>query len=150
MMAALVSSILATVPAVAGGSSQRVTIDSLTMRGVDYTLVVSPIPSQGVVDDPYMTSCKRFEVLGTYQWLKGAYFGQEAGLSRKGHLEALEYLQQAFEAKRPVDFGWVGTGFVRVDAAKPCVVKSRALWKVSDERGTQVLSFYVSTNARSD
>ena len=147
-MAALISLTLASVPAGAGGSSQQVYIDGLTIRGVDYTLVVSPISSQGY--DPYMTSCKRFEVRGTYQWLKGAIFGQDASLSRKGHLEALEYLRQAFEAKRPFEFGWIGTGFVRVDPANPCVVKSRALWKVIDERGTSVVSFYVSTSARSD
>jgi hypothetical protein len=149
IIAVAMSSVLASMPVAAGGSSQRVSIDSFKMQGVDYTLVVSPIPSHGVVDDPYMASCKRFEVRGTYQWLKGAIFGQDAPLSRKAHLEALEYLRQAFETKQPVDFGWVGTGFVRVDPANPCVVKSRALWKVDDERGTQVLSFYVSTNARS-
>jgi hypothetical protein len=136
--------------AAAGGSSQGVFITSLTIQGVNYTLVVTPIHSQGVIDDPYMAFCKRFEVRGTYQWLKGAVFGQEAVLSRKGHLEALQYLQRAFEAKQTVNFGWVGTGFVRVDPANPCVVKSRALLKIADDRGTQVLSFYVSTNARSD
>jgi hypothetical protein len=147
-IAALVSWILASLPVIAGGSSQQVSIDSLTIQGVDYTLVVSPVSSQGY--DPYIASCKRFEVRGTYQWLKGAIFGQDAPLSRKGHLEALEYLRQAFEAKRPVEFGWIGTGFVRIDPANPCVVKSRALWKVVDDRGTAVLSFYVSTSARSD
>jgi hypothetical protein len=141
---------LKSVPAVAGGSSERVVIDRLTTDGVDYMLVVTPAPSQSSVSDLFLGSCARFEVHGTYRWLKGAIWGQEQPQSRKGHLEALEYLRQSLLAKRWVDFGWVGTGFVPVDPKDPCVVKSRALWLFSDERGTHILSFYTFTNARSD
>lgn len=135
---------LASMPLAAGGSSERVYVTSLTMKGTDYILIVTPNPSQGTIPDPYMKSCEQFEVRGTYRWLKGALFGQDAPLSRKGHLEALEYLRKAFDSRQPVNFGWVGTGFVAVEPANPCVVKSRALLMVTDGRGTQVLSFYVS------
>jgi hypothetical protein len=39
----------------------------------------------------------------------------------------LAYLQDAFEKHRVVNFGGMGSGFEPIDAAQPCVVKSRAL-----------------------
>jgi hypothetical protein len=146
----LVSFACIPLPAVAGGSWDRVSIERLSTDGVNYTLVVTPSPPQGAVVDPLLGQCKRLEVRGTYRWLKGAIFRQERALSREGHLEALEYLRQSFLAKRSIDFGEIGTGFVPVDSKNPCIVRSRALWLATDERGTHVLSFYVSTNARSD
>src|SRR5882724_10724566 len=144
----LVSLVLISTRAVAGGDEQRVSIDQLTTDGVDYTLVVTPISSENSVADPVIGRCRRFEVRGTYRWLKGAILGQDPPLSRRGHLEALEYLRQSFLAKRAVDLGWIGTGFVPVDPKDACIVKSRALWLLTDERGKHVISFYVSTNAR--
>jgi hypothetical protein len=135
-------------PLSAGGSSERVVIDRLVINGVDYTLVVTP--SDNAIRDPYFGHCKRFEVHGTYRWLRGTLFRQEPGLSRTRHLEALHYLQQAYEAQRPLELGWVGTGFMLFDPANPCMVKSRALALFKDDRGTYVLSYHDSTSARSD
>ena len=84
---------------------------------------------------------ERFEVRGTYGLLHGARRNDE-WLSRKVHREALEFLQQAFLSGQTFDLGWVGTGFVPVEAGKPCVVKSRALRLVKDDRGTHVLSYH--------
>ena len=146
----LASMAFVSMPAVAGGSWERVSIAQLTTDGVDYTLVVTAVPAKTSVLDSFMATCRRFEVRGTYRWLKGAILGQEPLLSRKGHLEALEYLRQSFLAKRSVDFGWIGTGFIPIDSKDPCIVKSRALWLFTDERGVHVFSFYIATNARSD
>jgi len=135
-------------PLAAGGSSEHVVVDRLAINGVDYTLVVTP--SDNATRGPYFGRCRRFEVRGTYRWLRGTLFRQEPGLSRIHHLEALHYLQQAYEAKRPVELGWVGTGFVLFDPATPCIVKSRALRLFKDDPGTSVLSYHDSTSARRD
>src|SRR5207253_5492271 len=66
-------------PAAAGGSWGRVVIDKIVMNGVDYTLVVTP--SESANTDPYFGRCRRFEVRGTYRWLKGTWFHQAAGLT---------------------------------------------------------------------
>ncbi len=89
-----------------------------------------------------MGSCERFEVRGTYRSLRGWAKGQQAGLSRQGHREALQFLQQAFIAGKVIDLGWVGTGFVPVDAGKPCIVKSLALQLLKDDLGDHVLSYH--------
>lgn len=91
-------SILASGASEAGGSSESVSIERFETRGVEYTLLVTPAKS--TIPDPYMGKCERFGVHGTYRWLRGSLLRQEPGLSRKGHLEALEYLRRAFETKR--------------------------------------------------
>ena len=97
-------------PAKAGGSWERVLIEEISINGVDYTLVV--IPSDSANADPYLGRCRRFEIRGTYRWLRGTLFQQEPGLSRAEHLRALEFLRHAHETKRQVDLGWIGVGFV--------------------------------------
>ena len=140
--------ILTVLPAVAGGSWERVPIDEIAINGVDYTLVVTPTNSANT--DPYFGRCKRFEVRGTYRWLQGTLFRQEPGLSRADHLRALEFLRRAHETKQYVDLGWMGVGFVQVEPAMPCIVRSRALQLFKDGQGSHVLSYYTSTSARSD
>lgn len=140
--------ILTVLPAVAGGSWERVLIDEIAINGVDYTLVVAP--SEKATRDPYFGRCRRFEVRGTYRWLQGTLFHQESGLSRADHIRALEFLRRAHETKQQVDLGWIGVGFVPVEAANPCIVRSRALQLFRDEQGSHVLSYYISTSARSD
>lgn len=116
-----------------------VTITRFDHSGMDYTLVVSPTKTDP--PDPYMGACDRFEVRGTYGLLHGARRNEE-WLSRKAHREALEFLQQAFLAGQTFYLGWVGTGFVPVEADKPCVVKSRALRVLKDDGGTHVISYH--------
>lgn len=118
---------IAPLPLVAGGSSERVVINQLTANGVDYKLVVTP--ANDAMDDPYLRHCKRFEVRGTHRWLRGAL---------------------PLEENRPVEFGWIGTGFVPVDPTHPCIVSSRALRLLEDRGQTYVLSYHTSTSSRSD
>lgn len=124
----------------AGGSATPVTIESLKITGTTYTLVVVPAPEKR---DDYMGSCTRFTVHGLYWYLDGAFLKQPKELSREGHLAALAYLQEAFEKRRVVNFGWMGSGFKPVDASKPCVVRSRALLlEDATTVGRAVLSFH--------
>jgi len=120
-------------------SGVPVSITRFDHSGNDYTLVVHPTATDP--PDPYMGTCERFEVRGTYGLLRGAG-KNDAELSRPGHREALEFLQHAFIAGEVVELGWVGTGFVPVDPGKPCVVKSRALRLVKDESRTRVISYH--------
>jgi hypothetical protein len=125
---------------VAGGSGERVSIERLDVDGVEYTLLVAPEKSEP--PDAYMGACAHFEVRGSYQRLRGAYFRQHPLLSRNEHIKALEYLRRAFETKQSVYLVWMGTGFVPIDPGSPCVVRSRALRLLTDERGTYVVSFH--------
>jgi hypothetical protein len=120
-------------------SGVSVTIARFDHSGNDYTLVVHPAATDP--PDPYMGTCERFEVRGTYGLLRGAA-KNDAELSRPGHREALEFLQHAFIAGQVIELGWVGTGFVPVDSGNPCVVKSRALRLVKDENHARVLSYH--------
>jgi hypothetical protein len=148
--ALLLCLMLTVLPAVAGGSWERVHIDEIKINGVDYTLVVSLTDSAST--DPYFSRCKRFEIRGTYRWLQGTLFQQEAGLSRADHIRALEFLQRAYKDKQQVDLGWIGVGFVPIEPANPCIVRSRALQLYLDGQGAHVLSYHTSTStsARSD
>ena len=91
-----------------------------------------------------MGECAHFEVRGTYRRLKGDYlWTHNPGLSREEHRRALTYLQEAFKARRPVYLGWIGSGFVPIDAAHPCVVRSRALSLTEDpKQRTWVTSYH--------
>ena len=124
----------------AGGSAAPVTIESLKITGTTYTLVVVPTPAN--VDDP-MHSCTKFTVHGLYWYLDGAFLNQPKVLSREQHLAALAYLKEAFENRRVVNFGRMGSGFKPIDASNPCVVQSRALLPEDDlTLGRAVLSFH--------
>jgi len=50
-------------PALAGGSCERVAIDEIAITGVDYTLIVTPSDSANA--DPYLGRCSRFQIRGT-------------------------------------------------------------------------------------
>lgn len=137
----LVCSVLASAVSHAGGSGEEVTIERFDVHGDDYTLVV--IPKRSEWPDPYMGECERFEVRGTYQRLRGEYFWLAVAISREEHRRALAYMQHAFVTKQHVHFGWIGTGFVAIDAANPCVVRSRALSVLeTGEHTTWVVSYH--------
>jgi len=139
--AAFACFLLATTNTFAGGSGEKVLIERLDVRGDSYTLVV--VPEKSEVPDPYMGTCAHFEVRGTYRRLKGEYFWLPVSISREEHLKALAYLQHAFETKQPLYFGWIGTGFVVIDPANPCIVKSRALSVLEDKARTKwVVSYH--------
>jgi hypothetical protein len=137
--ALLLFSILATAACWAGDAGVPVTITRFDHSGNDYTLVVHPEKTDP--PDPYIGACERFEVRGTYGLLRGAN-RNEAWLSRQVHREALEFLQQAFISGQKFDLASVGTGFIPIDASKPCVVKSRALRLVKDDAGIHVQSYH--------
>jgi hypothetical protein len=121
-------------------STVPVKIARFDHQGAQYTLVVYPARTNP--PDPFMGTCERFEVRGLWGSLRGSKGNDEPGLTKSGHIEAMEFLSEAFVAGQMVDFGWVGSGFVRVDSDKPCVVKSRALQLVKDSLGAHVLSYH--------
>jgi hypothetical protein len=139
LAALFLCSLFATEICQADESGVPVTITRFDHSGNDYTLVVHPAATDS--PDPYMGACERFEVRGTYGLLRGAS-RNEAWLSRQVHREALEFLQQAFISGQPFALGWLGTGFVPVDAGRPCIVKSRALRLLKDDQGARVLSYH--------
>lgn len=127
--------------AMAGGSWERVMVESLTvLNDTDYELIV--IPEQRSIEhkDPYMGSCSRFTVKGGYSWLHAWRFPEV--VNRENHKAALAYMQQAQGEKRMILFGWMGTGFVAIDPANKCVVRSRALQLLSDDGVTAVISYH--------
>jgi hypothetical protein len=63
-------------------------------------------------------------------------------LSRDNHLQALRVLGNAAATHEIVRLGAMGSGFEVADASDPCVVRSRALWLVTDEHGQAIYSFY--------
>jgi hypothetical protein len=126
--------------AVAGGSFEPVHINRINIiNRVEYELVVTPLNMgrRDGYEDPYMGQCAIFTVHGTYsRWINFPSF-----VTRDGHLAALAYLREAHAAKRPVNLGWMGTGFVPVDPALPCTVRSRAL-HFHTEQGTRAVISY--------
>jgi hypothetical protein len=126
--------------AAAGGSFERVYINRLSIiNGVEYELVVTPLNLSGRdYVDPYMGRCATFTVHGTYS--RRVAF--PSFVTRDGHRAALAYLRQAHEANQPVNLGWVGTGFVPIDPALPCTVRSRALNLYMDQATRAVLSYH--------
>jgi hypothetical protein len=131
-------------PAYSGGSDETVAIESFeTTNATDYVLVVSPLPHAAwQPPDPYMGACQHFTVHGTYRRLRGVWFRNPADLTREAHLAAVAFLKDAFEHHVHVKLGWIGTGFVPLNANDSCLVSSRALRLYDDERGTAVVSFH--------
>jgi hypothetical protein len=124
----------------AGGSFERVYINRLSIiNGVEYELVVTPLNLSGRdYVDPYMGQCASFTVHGTYS--RRVAF--PSFVTREAHKAALAYLRQAHEANRPVNLGWVGTGFVPIDPALPCIVRSRALNLHTGQGIAAILSYH--------
>ena len=115
----------------AGGSAVPVVVVSLSNGGgTDYTLVVEPIASNSTPDpypypDPYMASCSRFTVVGTYSRLAGLALTQPPMVTRDAHIDALRYLRNAAATHATIQLGWMGSGFLVSDPEHPCVGKSR-------------------------
>ena len=118
-----------------------VTVERIEVSGKDdYKLTVRPEKSPWGLQDPYMGRCNRFTVQGTYSSWHSRSFTKE--VTRKNHREAIALIQKAQATQSVVNFGWVGTGFVPVNANTACVVRSRALWLRTSEGTTMVLSFH--------
>jgi len=129
----------------AGGSYEQVIVESIRVsEGSTYTLVVRPQPSDvSGYKDPYFGNCPKFTVHGTFSTLHSYSFPTR--VTKENHRAALAHLQQAQQERKPVYFGWMGTGFVPVSATTPCVVRSRALELQSEEGKTFVLSHHNAT-----
>jgi hypothetical protein len=128
----------------AGGSAESVVVKSLRVTDdVDYELVVIPVKRSAADDykDPYMGACSTFTVRGTYAWLYSA-LRLPAHVTKAAHVEALSHLSKALESGRTVNLGWMGTGFVAVNPATPCIVRSRALQLLIDRGQTYVVSYH--------
>jgi hypothetical protein len=124
----------------AGGTDSPVRVISVVTDGTSYTLSVEPTAEAR--NDPYLGGCKTFTVHGTYGRLRGELFSRPPMLSREGHLQALTVLSKAAAAHETIRLGAMGSGFEVSNASKPCDVKSRALWLVSDEHGQAIYSFH--------
>jgi hypothetical protein len=129
----------------AGGSYERVKVKSFRVVGdTKYELVVeTPIqPRELGYPDPYFAKCRLFTVHGKYfASYAVAHFPPEA--TRQSHLEAMETLRAAQASGKSISLGWIGTGFVPVDRANPCIVRSRALTVMRSPEGeSAVVSFH--------
>lgn len=136
-------------PAFAGGNWQDVRIQKLTLLSeTDYVLVVLPEPKESGSKDPYMGDCKRFEVRGTLQRLKGKqwidrfiWWNIRGTPTKEEHLAALSYLKQFEGSQKTIHFGWIGRGFEIIDPQNPCIVESRGL-RLLDDKPKSVYSFF--------
>jgi len=125
----------------AGGSWEKVIVERITLlNGTDYELVVLPDQQNTTYQDPYMGNCSRFTVKGGYSWVHSWRFPEN--VTPESHKSALAYIQQAQTLKEAIFLGWVGTGFVAIDPANPCVVRSRALQLLTEGGITAVISFH--------
>jgi len=120
-------------PSYAGGSYGLVKVESLKMlSSIDYILVVAPVKNDDAYKTPYMGECEKFEVHGTYGWLKGSWISHFLPWMpeitfRENHLQALQKLKQYVGKDKPLQFGFMGSGFKILDEKNPCVVESKAL-----------------------
>jgi hypothetical protein len=87
-----------------------------------------------------MGHCSLFTVRGTYSHFHSAKF--PSFVTREAHLAALAHLSEAHAAGRTVNLGWMGGGFVLVQAHTPCVVRSRALHLFTERGVTSVVSYH--------
>jgi hypothetical protein len=128
---------------IAGGSYEPVEIKSIRIANeTDYELVVAPLkrPSSAGYLDPYMGQCPLFTVQGTYSRLHSIQF--PSFVTRDAHLAALAHLSEAHANGRIVNLGWMGGGFVPMQAGTPCVVRSRALHLFTEREVTSVVSYH--------
>ena len=123
-----VAALIVSAVAGAGGSAEPVVVKAFHRQGqVDYTLIVLPRPVEVPgYKDPYFGHCKELVIRGSFKRLQGS-FRSNPHTTREKHLAALAFLERAVAEGREVMFGWMGTGFARVDATKPCELTSRAL-----------------------
>jgi hypothetical protein len=147
---------LVCVTASAGGSWEAVKIARFTStNATDYVLVVELVPrgpTEVQWQDPMFRGCTRLVVHGTFGALRAkgrfAWFQdtfsppKHADLTKAKHLEAISYLQRAVEEHQIINLGYIGTGFVPVDAEQPCVVASRALEIYNDRGSTAIVSYH--------
>lgn len=130
----------------AGGSDEPVTVKAFHRKGqVDYTLIVLPRPTEVPgYKDPFLGHCKELVIRGSFKRLRGS-FRSNPHVTREKHLAALAFLDRAVADGGEVMLGWMGTGFARVDATKPCELTSRALSLFVDDGKTAVVSFHDAT-----
>lgn len=124
--------------AIAGGSFLDVEVREFVRSSeTEYRMTVAPTQKiKRSLPDPYMAKCPSLTVVGTFRKTDGSP-------DREGHIAALSQIEAAYKAKRNVNFGWMGQGLSVIDAAKPCVVKSRSLVIHINGLGeTAILSHY--------
>ena len=123
------------------------------LSDTDYDLVVLPVPDNDPnYKDPFLGSCKQFEVHGTLQRLNGTHWFiwwvKGGAPTKEQHLAALAYLKKFEGSKSVINFGWMGSGFNIIDPKNPCIVESRALELVpdggADGKAVGVVSYFNS------
>jgi hypothetical protein len=126
----------------AGGSSEKVFVESLTQSSeTDFVLVVKVVQSNSSYKDPYFGECVQFQVIGSYNRLY-SWWTFPSDVTRQAHLDSLAALMKAKETNSPIELGWMGSGFKVSNTANSCVVESRAL-KIFEQNGSKsILSFF--------
>ncbi len=145
--------VLFATPALAGADWVPVHVQKLTMLSdTDYVLAVSPEPDKSGYEDPWLGSCKRFVVHGSYKPLKGTrwfiWWDNGGAPTKKQHLTALAYLKKFAGSKIAINFGGMISGFNIITPKNPCIVASRALELVTDDSApheTAVVSYFNRT-----
>ncbi len=123
--------------ATAGGSFLDVEVrEFVRLSDIEYRMTVAPTQKiKRSFPDPYMGKCPLLTVVGTFRKTDGSP-------DRKAHVEALLYVEAAHKEKRNMNFGWMGQGLFVIDAAKPCMVKSRSLRIYNGMGNTAIMSYY--------
>tara|TARA_B100001989_G_C24529931_1_gene461005 strand:- start:1417 stop:1863 length:447 start_codon:yes stop_codon:yes gene_type:complete len=132
----LILFLLVPFPVLAGGSVEVVKIKSFERIGsTSYVLVI--IPSADTKDF-YMKGCSEFTVKGSFPWIN--FFNPNPHLTKDSHIAALDFIAERFNSEGQIlNLGAMGRGFERIEAEKPCVVKSKAL---DYREGLGVMSYY--------
>ena len=104
----------------AGGDSFPINVINFKSAKTEFSLTAKPV----VEEREWMeTNCKEIKVTGSYDTLK--WLRYKRPMSEEGHLSAIELLEEAFDNKRKVDFGYIGGGLRKVDT---CNYKSKGLF----------------------
>ena len=145
--AVLLGAALAGVPGLAhaGGTTEQVEVIRFEPSGRDaYELVLAPV---GTAANPWAPGCRAYTIRGDLRRLAGTWNPWGGGRpSRAQHREALARLGEAAQSRRTLQFGWIGAGLRRADAATPCVLFSRGLAllpvQAGGTTGPAVVSYY--------
>lgn len=123
----------------AGGDYETAVITQFDVHGSTYTLVVTP-KEVTEVDDSYippLRHCKTFTIIGKFEdkhWKRQ----RKKGPTRKSHMMALASIKAAWEFKKPINLGYMGSsGFTTINGKDPCMVGSNGL----EVMGGAVLSY---------
>lgn len=111
----------------AGGEKWTSNVTAFTSDSSDnYVIELTPVGKVG----SFPNSCTTLTVTGEYASLFW-FFQFGSGPSREEHEAALRLLDEAFEQKTPIEFGWIGEGVNVTKSTGACAAASRGLMAVA-------------------